>query len=281
MLDGHVRVHHERLLGQHDFLLELVDLTFDDLFDHVVRTAFFLGLFDQDSAFLLDGSRVEVRGVQRQRSGRGNVHGDLAAQFTDSRLVTSALDGDQNADAADARRHSVMDVGRHGTFGYRQAGRTTQSHILTDGGDQLGHFVSNGAAVFQRGRRDSFDAVVLQAQDSELLGSGLEQVIAGDEVGFSVEFDGRSSFASTVFLGSDSDDAFSGDAVSLLGGLGQAFGAQPVDRCFNVAVVFNQRLLAVHHADARTLAKFLHKGGSDLGHVLLLKIGVRSGDMGT
>src|SRR5690606_31314998 len=77
--------------------------------------------------------------------------------------------------------------------------------------------------------------------------------------------------AGTVFFGRDCYDAFSGDAIRLLGSLGQTLGAQPVDSCFDVAVGFNKRLLAVHHADARTLAKFLHEGGSDLGHVLLLK----------
>ncbi|MNN21568.1 hypothetical protein D3C81_1348950 [compost metagenome] len=113
---------------------------------------------------------------------------------------------------------------------------------------------------------------MVQTQLGERLGGVLEQVVTSDEVGFCVEFDGGGDFALAVFLRRNGDQAFSGDAVGLLGGLGQTLGAQPVDCCFDVAVVFDQRLLAVHHADARTLAKVLHEGGSDLGHVLLLKI---------
>ena len=118
---------------------------------------------------------------------------------------------------------------------------------------------------------DGVDAFVVQAQLSEFLGGRLEQVVTGHEVGFGVELDGRGDFALAVLAHGDGHQALGGDAVGLLGGLGQTLGAQPVDGRFDVAVVLNQRLLAVHHADARTLAKLLHEGGSDLGHVFLLK----------
>jgi hypothetical protein len=61
-------------------------------------------------------------------------------------------------------------------------------------------------------------------------------------------------------------EAFGGDAVSLLGGLGQALGAQPVDGRVDVAVVFDQRLLAVHHADAGLFAQFFDQRSGDLSH---------------
>ena len=52
----------------------------------------------------------------------------------------------------------------------------------------------------------------------------------------------------------------------IFGGGGKALGAQPVDRGFHIAVGLGQRLLAVHHAGAGALAKFLHGGGGDLSH---------------
>src|SRR6266852_4304441 len=72
-----------------------------------------------------------------------------------------------------------------------------------------------------------------------------------------------------VTAGDHADQAFGRDAAGLLGGGRQALGAQPVDRLFEVALDFAQRLLAIHHARAGLLAQFLDQGCSDLSHVLL------------
>src|SRR5690606_15434826 len=68
----------------------------------------------------------------------------------------------------------------------------------------------------------------------------------------------------------DGDQAFGGHAARLLGGGGQALGAQPVDRPLQVAVGFRQRLLAVHHARTGLLAQFLAQRRGDLNHPLPL-----------
>ena len=198
------------------------------------------------------------------------MHGDLAAQLAKRRLVARAFQRDQHADAADARRHGVVDIGGDDAFFDRQAGGATQLHVLANGGDHVGHFVLDGLARLQLGAVERFDRVMLQAQFGETLGGVLEQVVARDKVRLGVELDGGPDFALAVFTRGDGHQALGGDAVGLLGGLGQALGAQPVDGGFDVAVVFLQGLLAVHHAHARTLAKLLHEGGGDLGHVLLL-----------
>ena len=47
--------------------------------------------------------------------------------------------------------------------------------------------------------------------------------------------------------------------LGLLGGGGEALGAQPVDRGFQVAAGLVERLLAIHHAGAGALAQVLHR----------------------
>ena len=76
-----------------------------------------------------------------------------------------------------------------------------------------------------------------------------------------------STTAPRCALDGDADQAFGGGAAGLLGGGGEALGAQPVDRGFHVAVGLGERLLAVHHAGAGALAQFLHSRGRDLSHV--------------
>ncbi len=65
----------------------------------------------------------------------------------------------------------------------------------------------------------------------------------------------------------DADQAFGRGAARLLGGGGEALGAQPVDGGFHVALGLVQRLLAIHHAGAGALAQILHISGSNLSHV--------------
>src|SRR3546814_4421759 len=63
------------------------------------------------------------------------------------------------------------------------------------------------------------------------------------------------------------DQAFGGGAAGLLLRGGQALGAQPVGRGLDIAIGFGERLLAVHHARARTVAQFLDGGSGNFGHV--------------
>ena len=59
----------------------------------------------------------------------------------------------------------------------------------------------------------------------------LEVVVAGDEVGLGIDFDDDAE----IGLDGDADQAFGGDAAALLGRLGEALLAQPVDGRFDVA----------------------------------------------
>ena len=74
----------------------------------------------------------------------------------------------------------------------------------------------------------------------------LEVGVAGDEVGLGVDLDDHAD----AVLHRDADEALGRGAARLLRRLGEALGAQPVDRGFHVAVGLGQRLLGVHHAGA-------------------------------
>src|SRR3546814_1142964 len=62
-----------------------------------------------------------------------------------------------------------------------------------------------------------------------------------------------------------SSDVCSSD-LGLLRGGGEALGAQPVDRRFDVAAIFGERLFTVHHACARAVAQFLDESGRNFSH---------------
>ena len=94
----------------------------------------------------------------------------------------------------------------------------------------------------------------------------LEGIVAGNEVGLGVDFDDDSLVAGA----GNADQAFGSGAAGLLVGLGDALGAQPVDRGFDVAVGLGQRLLAVHHACAGLFAQFLYQCCCDVAIVVPL-----------
>jgi hypothetical protein len=114
-------------------------------------------------------------------------------------------------------------------------GRTTQDHVLADGGDQVGQHVRHDFAVGGLAGVDGVDAVVVQADGRDLADGVLEQLVAAQEVGLGVHFDSGGGHAGAVVADGDAHEAFGGDAVGLLGGLGQALGAQPVDGRVDVA----------------------------------------------
>jgi hypothetical protein len=140
-------------------------------------------------------------------------------------------------------------------------------HVLADGGDKLGDHVRHRLAVGHGGVDQGVGVAVHSQRRRGHVASGLlEQVVAGDEIGLGVQFDGGGDHACALVLDGQSHEAFGGDAVGLFGGLGQALGAQPVGGRFDIAVRFLQRFLAVHHADAGLIAKFLHERSGDLRH---------------
>jgi len=83
----------------------------------------------------------------------------------------------------------------------------------------------------------------------------LEVFVFGDEVCFAVDFDQDAGLG----VGGDlrGDDALFGGAGGFLGGDGHAGFAQDFDGGGFVAVGFNERFFALHHADAGFFTQFL------------------------
>src|SRR3954447_17315042 len=91
----------------------------------------------------------------------------------------------------------------------------------------------------------------------------LELLVARDEVGVAVDLDEHADLAVGVDVGRDG--ALGGLAAAELERLVAQAHAQVLDGGVDVAVVFLERLLALHHARARTVAEFLDLLGGNGG----------------
>ena len=202
------------------------------------------------------------------------MHGDLAADDSQRVLVAGRLQGDENAKLAEVVGNGIVDVGGNDTIIDGQQCRTTQAHVFADGRDGVLDGVRYGLARCRVGRSaDRIDRTVGgQGNLGDAADQVLEGIVAGHEIGFRVDLDDDSRRAGA----GDADQTFGCGAAGLLVGLGDALGAQPVDRSFHVAIVFGKRLLAVHHACARLLAQFLHHCGCDFGHYVPLVFKIAS-----
>ncbi|GLS53249.1 hypothetical protein GCM10007886_14320 [Methylobacterium gregans] len=192
------------------------------------------------------------------------MHGDLAAERGERVHVALGLERDQHADLPEALGDLVVHVGRDHALADLELGHAAQRHVLADRGDQALQLVGDGlAGAREVGGLETLERAVTVERDlGGLAGEGLEGVVAGDEVGLGVHLDHRGVAAG----GLDGDQTLGGDAAGLLGGLGEALLAQPVDGGLEVTLGLVQRALAVHHARAGLLAELLHHRGSDVGH---------------
>ena len=129
--------------------------------------------------------------------------------------------------------------------------------LLTDLGGELSELVGDGGAVGQGGGVGGVLGVGSSLIDGlgNLLGSGDELLVLGDEVGLGTD----------VHQGStgSGDQAVAGLAVGTLGGLGSAGDAQNVNGLVEVAVGLRECLLGVHHAGAGGVAQLLDLSSSD------------------
>ena len=93
-------------------------------------------------------------------------------------------------------------------------------------------------------------AARFQGQAGRRFDEFLEFIVAGNEIGFGVDFDQSAGGA----VDGNPDQAFRSYPARLLGRRRQALGAKPVHRRLMVAIGFDERLLAIHHAGAGLLA---------------------------
>ena len=94
-----------------------------------------------------------------------------------------------------------------------------------------------------------------------VLNEGAEALVAGDEVGFAIDFDQHADLVADVNVGAD--DAFLGFATGLLRRGGCAFFAEDRFGGGEVALGFDERLFAIHHARVGFFAELLDEFGRD------------------
>ena len=149
-----------------------------------------------------------------------------------------------------------MDIGDDLAF---VAGKPADLHIFTDGEDLLPQHVGNGLV-----RASRFAVQQGLNGSGVLLGNGFgagvhksdEAVVFGDEVGLGVDFDDNADFLGLVHIGVNY--ALSSDAARFFRSGSQAFLTQNLNCFLHIAVGFGQRLFAVHHAAAGSLAQGLY-----------------------
>src|SRR3546814_10463940 len=104
---------HEELAEQRVLLGELLDRAVDHLGDDIGGLARFGGLFGGDLALAIEHVLVEPALVEREREGRGDVHRKLLAERLEHVDPGIALERDEHADLAEARRLRIVDVRDH------------------------------------------------------------------------------------------------------------------------------------------------------------------------
>ena len=197
------------------------------------------------------------------------MHRDLPAERDERIVFAFRLQRDDHRDAAEAVDDLAVHVLADRAVFHMQPSSAAQRDVLADGGDRVGDRVRDRAAAREMRAPDGLgvDARALVDGDRENAAhQRLEVVVAGDEVGLGIDFDDDAEIG---FHGG-ADEAVGGDASALLGRLGEALLAQPVDRRLDFTVRFAERGLAIHHAGTGLLAQFLHQRGGDRGHGLSL-----------
>ena len=122
--------------------------------------------------------------VERQRMGRGDVHRDLLAERAQRLGRRRALERDQHADLAEARRDLVVDVGHDRALVHLEHRGAAQRLVLADLGDVVGQLLLDRAAagILRRAQRLDVGAV-LERELGDVAHEVLEHLVLGDEVG--------------------------------------------------------------------------------------------------
>ena len=188
------------------------------------------------------------------RADRGHVHREVTRQ-----RIVATLERDDGADASAVQVRTQ----RPGRADQIAAAHTD---VLADPRDQCAARFVNGLTRVEPRREQRIEARRLRGE-RRLGNSGrerLEIVLARNEVRLGVHFDDGGRTAVGRLL--DRDDTFGGDAAGLLVRLGKARLPHDLGRSLEIAVGFDERLLALHHAGAGALAQFLDEGSGDFSH---------------
>ncbi len=237
----------------------LLHRAFGDLFQHRFRLAAFARLFDRDTALGLDILRIHAGSIDGLGLAGGDVHRKIAAQ-----RIVAAGEIQQHADLA-----AVQVAGQFAGRG-RVALETADADVLAQLHDQrLAGFLDAAGTIRDRhaGQRIEVGRIVLRHGLGRVLCERDEVIVLRDEVGFAVHFHQRAGLA--VFRDERADHALRGHTAGRLARLGAALDAQLLFGRFQIAVGFDQRLFAFHHAETGHLAQFLDHTCSNFRHLLL------------
>ena len=107
--------------------------------------------------------------------------------------------------------------------------------------------ISSAETYVGRGRGDV---------QGDLVGEGLEVLVAGDEVGLALDFDHRPDLVVGVDVGGD--DPLAGPPPFPLGGRGLPLDPQDLNRPIDVPLGLRQRRFAIHHRRPSPIPQRLH-----------------------
>ncbi len=140
---------------------------------------------------------------------------------------------------------------------------TAHGDVLADLRDELETQLLDRAAV-DGGPQQRLDVgrALRQNDVGDAFDERAEVIVLRDEVGLRVDLE--DDVPAGLRVAADRDAALGRNARGLLVGLRSARFTQPVGRGVDVAVRFDERLLAFHHAGAGALAQFLDQGGFDV-----------------
>ncbi len=148
-----------------------------------------------------------------------------------SSALPDEFERDDDADAAKTVGHRAMHVARDHALADRKRRRAAQRHVLADLSDGLVDRIGHGAVADRRGEDLVDVGAGIERHIGDHLHQTLEQVVAGDEIGFRIHLDDDAFVAGER----NADQTFGGDAPGLLGGLGQTLFAQPIDGALEIA----------------------------------------------
>src|ERR1700722_13234307 len=251
------------LIEEADLLIEGLEAGFDDLLDHVCRLAGVL--LGQHGALARNHRRIEPGGVERDRTGGGDMHGDLPPERAKPGAIACGSEPNDDPDSAKPVGDRPVHVMADRAFGHSEALRATQRHVFADGGDGVGDRLSHRAAawVMRAEHRHRVDVGRVVERDREHAAhQRLEVVVASDEVSLGIDLDKDAD----IVLDGGADKTLGRHSPTLLGRLGEALLSQPIDRRLDVALGLAQRILAIHHARAGLFAQILDQSGANRRH---------------
>ena len=201
---------------------------------------------------------IDAGFVDSLRLGGGDVHGDVVGE-----LFVAADHVDENADTG------AMDILFNEALSF-DAGEAAERHVFADLADESLADAFNRGFTERKLEERSDVGRVLFGDELDGFASHLQELgVLRNEVRFGVHFEDRTELL--VVGDVDHHDAFGRHAAGSLRGFVAELDAQDFFSLGHVAIGFRKRLLALHHRGVGLETQFLHLGGGNSSHVLLLQ----------